>query len=70
MNFVPAAEIKESVIFTPLNKIGILLKTSFKQLTNKFYCVIIKLQIEQRRNLIMGKTNKTPGLGDRMKGWG
>ena len=45
-NVVPAAEIKESVIFIPLNKIGILSKPSLKQLTNKFYCVIIKSQIE------------------------
>nr|DAG58007.1 MAG TPA: hypothetical protein [Caudoviricetes sp.] len=41
-NFVLAAETKESVIFIPLNEIGILLKTLFKQLTNKFLCVIIK----------------------------
>ena len=44
VNVVLVAEIKESVIFILLNKIGILSKTSFKQLTNRFCCVIIKPQ--------------------------
>lgn len=50
MIIVIVAEIKENAISIPLNKIGILLKTSFKQLTNGFRCVIVKPPFKISKN--------------------